>query len=160
MERMKTTHASRGYTSERGSIPMSKWKPPIPRTRVTYEQETSVSLCAHAHQLIETSRPDELRSAWGQHELTAAARWGWGRLPSAPELRVRKHIHVCIPPPRANSCTQTCWLRSIHLFWKNSERARQFISVILASTQVFVLVSAEAKCSAKHSREILQLLDK
>lgn len=94
---MKTTHAPQGYTSERGSIPMNKWKPPIPRTRVTYEQKTSISLCVHSHQLIETSRPDELRSGWGQHELTDWARWGWERLPSAWELRVRKHIHVCIP---------------------------------------------------------------
>lgn len=42
---------------------------------------------------------------------------------------------------------------------KDKKKVGQFISVILARTQVFVLVSAEAKCSAKHSREILQLLD-
>lgn len=84
-------------------------------------------------------------TAWGRW-----APWSWEYLVCTS---------YCLPSPTASSYTQTCWLGQTHL-WKNSECEKQFISVILARTQVYVGLSAEDKYSAKHSQEILPLLAK
>lgn len=94
MEMTKNTHASQGYTSERGSIPMNKWKPAIPRTRVTYEQKTSVSVCP-------LSSVDGDIPTWWVERLVRSA-WAEGWRVGLSKVAERSgaacaHTHPCLP---------------------------------------------------------------